>query len=324
MNILINASAAHEGGALTILNTYLQYKCKEKSTQDIYYVLSPVEPTIQAPQIYWIRKSTLGYKTYLFTLFFSYYYYLYYGCEKCISFNNFNFIFPSNNKFTYFHNLLIINGYGKFRLLRFTLKYLNQLNSNFIFQTPYVYKQFESVIGKVRNHIISWPGVASISVNDYDIDKYFDYRINNIIVPISNIYQKHKNFDLLLDIASNMNDVNFIIPAENNVFSAKNLTFVGSKKRDELLNLINHSDGVLITSKFETVCLPIFESLFLKKNVYVFDSDYVSGLLELFGNIEGLFLYKDINDFKSKLKENVRFRSTKTLNRNIFEGKWDF
>lgn len=63
MKVLVNASAAREGGALTILNSYLESKVNDNNE---YIVLSPVRPNTNSKNINWHKACTFGFGTYFF------------------------------------------------------------------------------------------------------------------------------------------------------------------------------------------------------------------------------------------------------------------
>ena len=321
--ILINASAAKTGGALTILESYLNSDLNSDFT---YYLLSPYEPKVTKTNIVWIKKETNGISTMLFTLFFSYYYYFRLGCTRCISFNNFNFIFSSKGKVTYFHNLLILNSLGfRYKLIRFILKFLNQNESLYIFQTSYVKELFKNNINDASISIVCWPGISMSYVNKGLKIGQSHYNLK-LVVPIADIRLQHKNFKLIMDLAKNIQNVLLIVPDNkpNGLdFIPGNITFIGKKDRDELLSLISISDGVLISSIYETLCLPIFESIYLGKQSFVYEQPYLNAIISDIGNIDNLHKFCNLNDLNIKLALKCKVLSNKTKD-IISVGNWEF
>ncbi|MGR5519474.1 hypothetical protein [Vibrio sp. PNB22_4_2] len=328
MNVLINATAASEGGALTILNSFLYSK---KQSAERFYVLSPIEPEVKSSNIVWIKVTTNGVTTYIFTLFFSYFFYLYFRCEKILSFNNINTVFLCRNKVTYFHNMLICSEPTfKYRLLRFTLKWLNQKESLYIFQTSYVEDEFESRVGFKPMSKVCWPGVLSFNKDDLNqnIDLFDSVDFHcckyKFVVPVADLSLNHKNFKLAFDIASKVDCIKIIVPAEQDSrYIHKNVIYVGSKNRSEILSLIKGADGVLITSSVETVCLPIFEAISLGKVAYVYRQPYVNGIKKAFDNIHGLVDFSNIDDFQNNLKFVDEFNHEQLVY-DFHNGNWNF
>ena len=321
-NILVNASAASEGGALTILNAFLNDKY---NSDDKYYVLSPLEPESKCDNIIWVKTVTSGFGTYFFSLISAYFYFIYFRCEKCISFNNINFIF-SGDKVTYFHNLLILNGNNvKFKVLKFTLRFLNQKKSKFIFQTSFVKNEFELNIGYETDAKICWPGVSIPTLNDAGKTDSKGGYAYDLVVPIIDINMHHKNFKLVVEIALKVKSLKISIPCikPDNDFYPSNISFMGRKNREDLLRCIDSADGVLITSNVETVCLPIFESIALGKRAFVLNKPYLKGIIEMFGEIDGLLPYSSIDELEHHFS---CIEKSKCINSdlNFKLGDWEF
>lgn len=328
MNVLINASAAAEGGALTILNSYLN-GIRENS--DNFIVLSPLEPDVVSDNIKWVRVNTNGIFTFMFSLFFSCFYYFWFRCERLVSFNNVNTALPIASKVTYFHNFLILNDSApKYKLLRFALRYLNQRGSLYVFQTSYVRDSFEDKFGFEVNSKICWPGVTlpseipKLSV-EWNKTINLEYNHDKVLVwPVSDIFLKHKNYSLLCEIASKLSGVRIVIPATNAGFSASDkFHFIGRLGRGELLSLMSQSDGVLITSYVETVCLPIFEAIALKKRAYVYRQPYIKGIRDAFPNIEGLVEFGTVEELATELANSSALPTLTCLNEFV-KSDWDF
>lgn len=304
MIVLINATAAKYGGALTILNGFIESKERDKSNH--YIVMSPIEPKKKYKNVTWIKKETSGLATLLFTLFTSWFYCKFYKCEKIVSFSNINTLFPLKYKVSYFHNILIFEGKGvKYFILRNIIKYLGKKSSVYIVQTSYVKKIFIEALGYGYNIKICWPGISihapqSKASNSY-INKIDDGKLK-ILVPITNIHLVHKNFELVQSLADFLagNSIVLIVTADSNL-KLSNINFIGMQSRDSYLALLDAVDATLITSTFETLCLPIFESLVKNKPVYVYDAPYVDGLFDDFGTIPGLIRFNNEESLKLKL-----------------------
>ncbi|MDX7872780.1 glycosyltransferase family protein [Aeromonas caviae] len=328
MNVLVNASAASEGGALTILDAYISSKC---NSLDHFYVLSPKKP-IASSNVTWLKIETHGISTFMFTILFVSYFYIKFGCDKLISFNNLNTCIPFINKVTYFHNLLILSDSGlKYKIIRFSIKYLNQRGSHYIFQTSFVKNNFIDTFRFSPTCNVCWPGVNIKSLQKDDISSLHgvigfrrgDYKLN-MVWPASNIKLPHKNFDFLFQLASKLNDVHFFVPADSDVnYVRKNISFLGPMKQKDFINLLGCSDGVIVTSTLETVCLPIFEAVNLNKPAFVLNQPYLDGIFDAFPKIKGLQVFNTINeavDIINNIDGNHSFKN----DMDFFFGNWEF
>jgi len=325
-NILINATAAKEGGALTIFNQLCASKVHDEN--NFYILLSPIKP-ISPPKNYkWIKKSTNSFSTLFFTLFTSWFYAKFYHCSELVSLSNVNTIFPCKKKVTYFHNLLIILGEGhKFSILRFIIRFIFQKNSIYIFQTSYVKDVFVKTFNFIPQNKVLWPGIdvqSKVLKREFGaIVKENGYRL---IVPITNTDYHHKNFNLVVEYARKLVDQNVLFYITSDTLPCNlpdNIISCGSLSRDDFIALIGVSDGVIITSEYETLCLPIFEALLQDKPAFVLSRDYVEGLQNTFGNMEGLLVFNDYHSLYNQIK------SSKLINKKFSkleysQGQWDF
>ena len=289
-------------------------------------MICPDEPKLSRGNVHWIKLKTGGVTTLLFTLIFSYYYFIKFKCSRCISFNNFNFIFPSKGKVTYFHNLLILTSSSiRFVLIRFILKFFNQRESFYVFQTSYVASSFKSVMSSNSNYKVCWPGVSFIGV-EFVSGLQSEYKGKTLVVPISDVRVPHKNFSLILDIAEKIKSLTLIVPCDRPILSRgipDNILFVGVKNRDEFLQLIFNSNGVLISSIYETLCLPIFESICLGKQSFVFEQPYLNAIINDIGSIDNIHSFTSVSQLKEKLMSDCTVVSSKTK-KIISTANWEF
>lgn len=175
-------------------------------------------------------------------------------------------------------------------LLRLTLK-----GNVFVVQTPYVKKNFLSVFGQTCQVLVKWPGidVAEFRSNTSDLTlSSCQQKMFKVLVPIPNLKIKHKNFQLVLELAKKCIDfpILFIVTAnfkDAPNYPFNNLVFAGVKNREDYLGLLGQVDATIVTSTTETVGLPIFESLVYQKCCFVFKQDYFNGIKDLFGDLEG-------------------------------------
>ncbi|ABM02632.1 hypothetical protein Ping_0788 [Psychromonas ingrahamii 37] len=321
--ILVNGTAAREGGALTIINQFSM--SKKDDAENFYYILSPLKPDVCPTNYKWIKKETRGLNTLFFSLFFSWFYCVFFRCNKLISFSNVNTIFPVKNKVTYFHNLLIIKGGGvKYFIIKFIITWCNQKEPLYIFQTSYVQEQFKKEFHFEPKNKILWPGVLRNIITPRLIKK--NNSIYNLVVPITNINHSHRNFKKIIQFAKVLEkyNINFLVTVETLPQGLPaNIKATGHLSRGDFLLLIYNNDGILVSSEFETLCLPIFESLQLNRPAFVLEKEYVKGLKSTFGEIEGLFLYEDSDELYNHIlstrnKENIFFRDKYSI------GRWEF
>lgn len=325
-NIFINATAAREGGALTILEMFCKSK---KDSKDFFYIYSPIEPTVMPINSCWVKKETSGIGTLFFSLLFSWFFCLKHECVKLISFSNLNSLLPIANKVTYFHNLLILNSPSiKYKIIRFALRYLNQRDVHYIFQTPYVRDLFSKSLAIDVKSNVCWPGI----LNDIKCDLFdglpisFSNYSKRVVVPITNLQDSNKNFDYVLKLAIINPNVLFVVTAPTPVderYFLDNLYYIGYLSRPRFISLLEASDGVLITSKCETVCLPIFEALIVNRPAFVLDSDYIHGLKDMFGHIDGMYSFHESHDFVKVLLKS-ELTSKCFFNPIYSSGNWDF
>jgi hypothetical protein len=167
-------------------------------------------------------------------------------------------------------------------------------------------------------------GHSGNPTSNHKLTKYKERFGKTFIWPCSSINLYHKNFDLLVRIARMNPSMTFIVPSSvSRVSLPENLIFVGKQPRDELLAHIAESDGVLITSIYETVCIPIFEALSFSRNAIVLSRPYVDGIKEMFPDLNGVLEFKSEHDFY-KVAQNV---TPNVKNKNLDTVKcsnWNF
>lgn len=329
-NVLINASAAKCGGALTILNLF----CRSKSSDEFnfYFIISPVKPSFLPKHSKWIKLSTSGVYTTIFSLLVVNFYYFIYKCDKVISFSNLNSVLPLKERVTYFHNILICDSPAiKYKLIRFVHKYLNQKTCMYIFQTDFVYQRFLAVFFKVDFFKIAWPGLeldlSGVSKISDDGAQVKEHMNKYYVVPIVNLDNLHKNFKMIVNIASQLVEskhIEFRVTAKSIVFPGlpHNIKFIGPLTREDFLNEVANSSGVLNVSTNETLCLPIFESICLNKPAFVLNADFLSGLYSHFSEINGLYVFNDVTS-ACCLLESFNMDSNIYSKQIYIDGYWD-
>ncbi|MBH0015100.1 glycosyltransferase [Pseudoalteromonas sp. NGC95] len=325
--VFINATSAKKGGALTILNSYCS--AKKNDNDNFYIIFSPLKPNEPPLNCRWIKYETKGFFSLMFNIFLSWFYCQWHRCDKIISFSNVNTIFHVNKKVTYFHNVLILNPKSfKYKVLNFILHYFRNDSELFIFQTPYVKKMFAKTFGNLYSYEICWPGFCPVLPSQFDALKVSRLKLsgnNKVLVPICNIEEKHKNFDLVVSLASANPDIQFNVTCAELVLDIyPNIIFIGELTRHDFIEAIRQSDCVLITSTLETVCLPIFEAIQLNIPALVFKSDYLLGIYEVFGELNGVFQFDSVDNFFDRFVSATKYEFDHKKCKKYLIGNWDF
>lgn len=326
-NIIVNASAAREGGALRILNMYIDSKVHSKGER--YIVLSPIRPKTLPPNAIWIKKETFGLNTLLFSLFFVWFFCLKYSAERIISFSNVNVCFRVKEKVTYFHQALIFsNDDFKFRVYRLVLKYLFQHNCEVITQSPYIRTLYLREFGLNRNVRVCWPGVAEqFAKKPSPICTRSD--IKNILIPIVDLNNSNKNFSLAYDLIGSpgCSDVNFMVTVESlgSEFELlPNIKCVGYLDADDYLSELSACDAILITSLVETVCLPIFEAVSLGKVALVYEQNYIKDIISYHGEVRNINTFRNKKEFLAIISNFELQENYYNHNSSLYRSDWTF
>lgn len=323
--ILVHATGAKLGGAVTVINSYCEANAED--LLNYYYIFSPVKPPVMPKNSEWIEYRTDGLSTLFFSLLTSVFYYFYFKCDSIISFSNVNALIDLGRRVTYFHNMLICTSSNfKYKILRFILRYINQGNVEYIFQTEFVADKFCQIIGYVPTYKVCWPGVSTplniISKESSPCDGSF------LLVPITDLSNKHKNFDLVVELASLLLPISrlkFILTCSNlqdRINLPSNIIFINNVSHTRFLNILSMSEGVIITSTVETVCLPIFEALSLGKKAYVYNAEYLHGLHHFLDGSEHTFIFNEPIEFLNSIHKNTEISFNK--NKSFISGNWEF
>ncbi|BCS48550.1 hypothetical protein JUNP479_1230 [Aeromonas jandaei] len=152
------------------------------------------------------------------------------------------------------------------------------------------------------------------------------------IVPIMNVNDKHKNFDFLLSIVEEVSkrslDITFKVTANYPVNEGKSfnkhIVFIGELTHKDFIEEISISNGILICSTKETLCLPIFEAICRKKPALVLNAEYMSGLHDRFGKIPGMFLFNDVKEVCDIMVSDSLFSVAYADSKIYIDGDWEF
>lgn len=322
--ILINASAAKHGGAMTIIETYIDSIPEDEISR---YILISSSKT-KRKQLKQIKLETSGIGTLMFSTLGILFFQIYYQTKNVISFNNTNTLFFSNNTVTYFHQLKMFDtNYNdiKLRIYRFIIKRFNR-KSRFVVQSSMVRKKlidFDSSIG--LNSVVVWPGfnVPELIKKDLLIDTLINQIQFNYLgcVPIAH-NTDHKNLKFLFKIDSFLLEklVKVILLSNDNAFAQlQSVKQTGLITREQLFYLYSKCDFMLFTSKVETVGLPIFEFLQTGKPVFAYAADFAIDFQKQFCYPSNFILFKTEMEFKELFFQNIE-RTAPIA--NYCEGEW--
>ena len=311
---LIIASAAKNGGALTIINKFIEWAGTKK------YKFVVVAPKIFVPiktNIFHIEIKTSNILSPFFTLFCSLFFIIKYKPDISISFNNlpilFSFFFKTKS-YTYFHNLdLATENNFKSIIYRFLIK---NFSDEIIVQTPYTKKIIKSFFKKKINLI--WPGILYYKnkKKNFDERKIFMTNSKIFLYPVSDVLIKNKNFEFILKFSKFFisNAIKIVIPCNPPEFLPKNsnefLIFMGNVEHQEMMQIYKKCYATLFLSFQESYGLPIYESLFNSKPVFVLKKDYIKYNLNYFKKDPLLILFSE-NKFEKTLLNYLRQNNLK-------------
>lgn len=326
--ILINASAAKTGGALTILKTFLENLPKSGSRR--YVVLSPLSNERNEANIGYIQISTQGIGTIFFTTLGILYYILKYKPKKVISFNNINTPFYPSRGITYFHQLKALKEYKDLKIKIYDFIITTFLKENtFIVQSELVKELFLKKYPIHPIKVIScWPGFSipeTVSLPP-SISSIFNENTNRNIglLPIA-FNSLHKNVQILHSLEEFFQANNCIIISLFDEGSSpfKNhdvIINIGGVSREILFELYNRIDFLVFTSRDETVGLPVFEFMQTGKPAFVYQAPYAEGFYQQFSHPDNFILFGDEKAFKDLFLQKI---NTKATPFRYSEGEWN-
>ncbi|MGF1889969.1 hypothetical protein L4D18_00570 [Vibrio campbellii] len=323
--VLVNATAAREGGAKTILDEYAKHNDCENLV-----VLSPYRP--KGRNLKWVKYETTGIMTIIFAAFFVLYFAKKFNCNKIVSFSNVNAPFFWGDKVTYFQNLLILKSNSiKYFLIRWSIRVSRFSQGKFIFQSSDVKEIFENNIFRLKDSAVHWPGISGdiFEIKPQSERAARDLERKIVLVPIMDLSNKNKNFEFLLSFLTEFkeNDVDFLVtsdfPTDVSFKLNERIKFLGKLGREEYIESLLLSDAVLVLSEHETVGLPIFESIYLNKPAFVLKRDYILSIMSSFKGVNGIYLFDDYKGLKSHLDNLCNYEFGRNSSK-VFCGDWSF
>lgn len=167
--------------------------------------------------------------------------------------------------YPFFWNKFSIFGLLKKLILKFKIKLVSKFSYNIITPSPVVKFYLKNIL-RISSIVIDNP------ISLPNITKIENFNYENYILYIGNL-RKHKNIELLTSIIKKRKDLNFIfIGINENKFIENfgyydNIIFKKNLDYNLYLNFILNANLVINTSLCEGFCIPIYESLILKKKV---------------------------------------------------------
>jgi hypothetical protein len=322
---LIIATGAKNGGALCIINQFLEWAATKKEYN--FIVIAP-EIIVKKRNILHVKLLTLSLFTPLFCLLGSIFYIIKYKPSIVISFSNLPVLFSSFFKskfYTYFHNLNIVSQNNlKSLIYRFLIQ---NFCKELIVQTQYTKKLAKSFFNK-KIHVIL-PGILRIfKIKNNSFKKIDIIKSRTLFYPVSNICDDNKNFKFLINKSSffKKNNIKIIIPAIcPNSLKHKNynfLKFVGPLKMTEMCLMYKNCIATIFLSLQESYGLPIYESLSCGRPTFVLERPYIVENLKLFKKHKLLIIFKE-QEFEIKLIKYLNLKKFKKNRTNIyFNNTW--
>lgn len=317
-NVIINATATKTSGALTILNSFIQYLSFIENNE-IFFILITVKKNYfhntkylkvyEIEEQNWIHRIIWDNK----------------GLQKFCDLNKIkpnliisfqNTSSKMNNKklkqIVYYHQALSLikykwNPLKKEELLLFLYNkfygyFVNKNNKNTIYvvQLPYIKdllcKKFRNI--KKENVFVIRPNLPKININDFNSksDKYKDV----LLFPaIPAIYKNHKiiidSIDLLIKTKPELKNkikVLFTISKENEIYNyivSKNLTNIiyceENIPYEKLLEVYTNAKGLLFPSRIESYGLPLIEAAIFGLPIIAADLPYSRDVLLNYKNV---------------------------------------
>ncbi|WP_180073515.1 MULTISPECIES: glycosyltransferase [unclassified Acinetobacter] len=278
-NIVINASGAKEGGAKTIIESFLL----NIQDNNNYYIVVGFDLDLDVSNnVKVIKFSTSGILSLFFSIIGFYYFCFKFKADVVISFMNLNLIFFKNKKITYLHqNKIFTCNSLRMKIYRFITK-INR-DDNYVCQTEAVKSNMINVLSINPNNIeVVWPSILMPN----NADNYNSLRIKfendfiYCICPIIDINAPHKNFKFLIENQDYFikNNIKVFVTSEigNNFHEISDcFIFLGKLNTSDLHYLYRKCDFMLFPSKNETVGLPIFEALYYNCKPVLYDAPYL-------------------------------------------------
>jgi hypothetical protein len=317
--ILVNASAAKIGGAATVIDSFLNHIDENESIS--YIVICGIGNLKQKKNVKFIRLTTVGIWSFLFSVWFIWILVFRFRPDKIISFNNLNAHGIGKAGVTYFHQPKLLNwnySQPKLYLYDWVIKHF-LLQNSWVVQSTLVQQQliakYPALKGKVT---VSWPGfeVPETSKDLPDIPK----NITGIFPVTSD--SPHKNIRMFWQLHEVFQSLDIHVASllgRHNSPDRPNYHHLKAVPRDVLFGIYEQMDFLVFTSLEETVGLPVFEFLQSGKPAFVYAAPYAEYYYHHFSQPNNLILFDSVADFKDKF---ISYRQTPSSQNDFSKGEW--
>lgn len=331
--IIVNATAARKGGAVSILNQFIE----NTTDSDIYYIFinknfKPLKKNFNLKYI--VIDTERWYKRLFWDLYglknWIYKNKLNKRIKLLISLQNTGIYYKGVNQIVYFHQLLSIskhkwrfyksNEFSCFiysKIYPFFIKKSINKNTKIIVQAEFIKKEFARKFKHPINNIYVCPPVLE---NDIKINTQFttpDPNCISLIYPSNKlIYKNHKILiDALYYIKQHNNPIlskikiYFTIKPKDSIYIfneikkkglIENFCFIGTIPHSELLIKLNEMDALLFPSYIETIGLPLLEAAAYGLNILVSDLPYSRNIINDYSGAK-FIKYNDAEDWATNI-----------------------
>lgn len=317
--ILVNAVSAKEGGARTIVESFVTATAEFPQHEFIILAGFEIGDTLP-PNVIWRYFPKSGFAAMVFSLFGVAFFYLWFRANRLISFNNVStLLVPTKRRLTYFHQLKALDpAFSELKLWAIRC-YLRHSRERVVLQSHEVKAAFESMFGAgQRELVVAWPGIrvpTSLSPRSRNVRR--------ALVPVTSPQSPHKNFAFIRAVAAELGKewIVVVTAPDSAVYrgpEVTNIEFAGTLSRKKLFNEYRRATVCLMGSTHETIGLPIFEALAVGTPVVAFDAPYIRSFREYFGISKGLILAKTPKEAATRIEQIARDPTP------LIEAKQDF
>ena len=306
------------------------------ATPYLYRILRPIRleyyiiysgykfPSTIPKNVKWVFSPLSGFFACLFNLFFSGFYFYYYRSNYLFSFNNYNCVFiPSTYKITYFHQIKVsdrLNFEPKIIILRL---YLYLFNDLYIVQNNYAKNTLISLFNvNVKNIIVIWPGIQK----EFSLNFNFSFTKSFILVVVTDLKSQHKNLSFILEVSKVLLACYDIVITCKDDYGLsnnyQNILFIGNKNKSDIHSLYKSAVATFMPSKYESLGLPIFESLHCGVPVIAYDADYIRLLKDEMNIGDCLRLISNPNNFNDELLSLLSSNITDETKHIVSKSTW--
>ena len=299
--VFVNAVSIKSGGGKTILESFVN---EIQNDSNYYIIYSGYKCPSKIPKnVKWVFSPLSGFIACLFNLFLSGFFFYFYRAHYLLSFNNYNCVFiPSSCKVTYFHQIKANDQLNFEPKIIFLRLYLYIFDDLYIVQNNYVKNVLITIFDvNFKNIIVIWPGIQKkCSINsNYSYSKPF------ILVVVTDFHSQHKNLSFILEVSK------VLLPCDDIVITCEdeyglsnnyqNILFIGNKNNSDIYSLYKSAVATFMPSKYESLGLPIFESLQCGVPVIAYDAEYIRSLKDELNIGDCLRLISNPTNFNDEL-----------------------